>query len=212
MSARDPRDLNPPRYINEPDTVGTGTITAVTAATGLECTPTTITSTGTIGLAALGADPSGTYGDDVTSSQVTVDAYGRVTAAADVPIVLPSQTVGALPQLDLAASGSFTVSAYPFMTFWNIPTMSLTLAAGTYLLGFNATALTDGYLVLVPHDGAAIVDSMLSYGMNATSDFASVSRTNVITIGSTTTFTLQAGYTSAVAVIERYNMWSVKIA
>lgn len=85
MAAYDPRNLNPPRYRNEEET-GLGTVTSITAGTGITVSPSPITGAGTVSLETLGVDPSGTYGDATNVSQITVDAQGRVTAAADVPI------------------------------------------------------------------------------------------------------------------------------
>lgn len=86
MAAFNPRQLNPPRYRNE-DEIGLGTLISLTGGTGIAVTPDPIVETGVIALESLAVDPSGTYGDATNVSQITVDAQGRVTAAADVPIV-----------------------------------------------------------------------------------------------------------------------------
>ena len=65
-----------------------GTVTNVDTGTGLTGGP--ITSTGTISLANT-AVSAGTYGDSANSVQITVDAQGRLTAAANVAI--PQGTV-----------------------------------------------------------------------------------------------------------------------
>lgn len=61
----------------------------LTAGTAIDITDGGPGSTATVLLENTAVTP-GTYGDDVTVSQVTVDAQGRITAAVDVPIDFPS--------------------------------------------------------------------------------------------------------------------------
>lgn len=81
--------------------VNNGTVTSVTAGTGL--TGGQITTSGTIALATSGVT-AGSYGDDEASRtlthgddfdvpQITVDAYGRITAASSKKLVLPAASV-----------------------------------------------------------------------------------------------------------------------
>ncbi len=62
---------------------GGGTVTSITAGTGL--TGGTITTTGTIALDNSGVT-AGTYGSSTQSPQITVDAFGRVTAVSNQAI------------------------------------------------------------------------------------------------------------------------------
>ena len=64
-----------------------GTITQIIAASPL--TGGTINSTGTIGLGVTNVTAS-TYGSSTQSPQLTVDAYGRLTAASNVTIAVPA--------------------------------------------------------------------------------------------------------------------------
>ena len=62
---------------------GSGTVTQVNTGTGLTGGP--ITTTGTVSLANT-AVTAATYGSNTTVAQITVDAQGRITAAANVVI------------------------------------------------------------------------------------------------------------------------------
>lgn len=70
---------------------GTGTVTSVTAGTGLTGTPNPIVSTGTLAITATGVTPT-TYGDSTHVSQITVNAQGQITAASAVLITGGSPT------------------------------------------------------------------------------------------------------------------------
>ena len=82
---------------------GSGTVTSVSAGTGISVTGDN-TVNPTINLAALGVDPSGTFGDAATVAQVTVDAYGRVTAASGVAIAISASAITS-GTLELARGG-----------------------------------------------------------------------------------------------------------
>ena len=80
---------------------GNGTVTSVTAGTGL--TGGTFTTTGTVALADT-AVTIGTYGDADSVAQFTVDQQGRITGAANVDIDLDAAAV---------SSGIFNVARIP---------------------------------------------------------------------------------------------------
>ena len=72
---------------------GSGSVTNIATGTGLSGGP--ITTTGTISLANT-AVTAGTYGTASQVSQVTVDAQGRITSAANVAIAIANTAVSGL--------------------------------------------------------------------------------------------------------------------
>lgn len=72
---------------------GSGSVTNIATGTGLSGGP--ITTTGTISLANT-AVTAGTYGTASQVSQVTVDAQGRITSAANVAIAIANSAVSGL--------------------------------------------------------------------------------------------------------------------
>lgn len=72
---------------------GSGTVTSITAGAGLAGG--TITTSGTISMPATGVT-AGTYGSAANSAQITVDAYGKISSAANVAISIPAGQVTGL--------------------------------------------------------------------------------------------------------------------
>lgn len=97
-----------------------GTVTNIATGTGLTGGP--ITSNGTIELANT-AVSAGTYGDSANSVQITVDAQGRLTGAANVAI--PQGTV-----TNIATGTGLTGG--PITGTGTISLANTTVAAGTY--------------------------------------------------------------------------------
>lgn len=83
-------------WVPQPDNAGTGTVTSITAGTGLTASPgNPITSAGTLSLTNTGVS-AGTYGTSTQVPQVTVDAQGRITNVVNTTItgVAPSGAAG----------------------------------------------------------------------------------------------------------------------
>ena len=129
-------------------TPASGTVTNVTAGSGL--TGGTITGAGTIALASSGV-AAGTYGTSSAVPQLVIDAFGRVTSAGTVAV----SGGGGLP----AANGT---ASSPSINFTNSTGTGL-FRAGTSILGIS----TAGSEVMR-------IDATGYVGVNATSPTAKV--------------------------------------
>ena len=118
-----------------------GTVTSITAGTGL--TGGTITTTGTIALETSGVT-SGTYGGDTHVAQVSVDDYGRITSIAEVEIASGSGTVTSVA----TTSGTFVNVTGGTITTSGTITSDLsatgTASSTTFLRGDNTWATPAG--------------------------------------------------------------------
>ena len=123
------------------DVGAAGVVTGVTAGTGLNVgvgPGGTISTSGTLNLANTAVTPAA-YGSASSVATFTVDAQGRLTAAASTPIALNASaiTAGVLPT-DFGGTG----------------------------LGFAGTAITDGQILIGSNAGDAFVRSTLTENQN----------------------------------------------
>lgn len=142
-----------------------GTVTNIATGTGLDGGP--ITSTGTISLANT-AVAAGTYGDSANSVQITVDAQGRLTGAANVAI--PQGTV-----TNIATGTGLTGG--PITSTGTIELANTTVAAGTYGSG--------GFVPQIIIDAQGRITSATNVSVTG----ASTVVTNVATVSSGTVVT-----------------------
>jgi len=113
---------------------GSGTVTQVSTGTGLTGGP--ITTSGTISLANT-AVTAGTYGNNTTVAQITVDAQGRIIAASNVGITTGG--TGTVTQV----SGNGTVNG---ITLTGTVTSTGNLTLGGTLSNVNLTSQVTGTL------------------------------------------------------------------
>lgn len=138
--------------------VNNGTVTSVTAGTGL--TGGTITTSGTIALATSGVTAGSygddeaartlTYGDDFDVPQITVDAYGRITAASSKKLVLPAASV----DTDKKTSSSNSTSKVFLVGAASQSTSGQTTYSNTSVYMQNGVLYSEGYEVVNMNDWA----------------------------------------------------------
>lgn len=113
---------------------GNGTVTSVSAGTGL--IGGTITTSGTLALDNT-AVTAGTYGNSTHSVEVSIDTYGRITGAQNIPIALDTSDITSgtftdarIPSLATTkiTSGTFDVARIPNLDTAKITTGTFDLA------------------------------------------------------------------------------------
>jgi len=109
-----------------------GTVTSITAGTGITLTPDPITANGTVALANT-AVTAGTYGNANTVAQVTVDAQGRLTNVANVSISIANSAVTGLGTMSTQNANAVSI------TGGNISGLSVPLAVASGGTGVNVS-------------------------------------------------------------------------
>jgi hypothetical protein len=132
-----------------------GTVTNVATGTGLTGGP--ITTTGTIELANTAVTPD-TYGDATNVAQFTVDAQGRLTAAANVAISISTANVTGLGTMAVQDANNVAITGGSV----NVTTLegaNVTVTANLYanLATANTAAMPDPSLPLNPEGYVEVV-------------------------------------------------------
>lgn len=131
-----------------------GTVTSITAGTGLSGG--VITGSGTISLANTAVTPS-TYGTSVNIPQLTIDAQGRVTSA--ITNAIPTASVGTTGLLTFTDWGTFNgkIGGAGSSNY-------IAIFSGTNTISYNTNLLhSPNYLLLGYSEGLHIDGSNASY-------------------------------------------------
>ena len=197
-----------------------GTVTNVATGTGLDGGP--ITSTGTISLANTAVVP-GQYGDSGNVAQITIDAQGRITAAANVAV-----TGGGGGGSNVVVTNVVTISAGsvvewenndPIVIPWeNDSFVTIDWLSGVYFVtANNATILvncaSEPLSTLLP--GAATVSGQQFKvkKIDSSNNAATISTTSSQTIDGNLTYALSTQYQSATVQSDGSNWWiTAKVA
>jgi len=177
-----------------------GTVTNIATGTGLTGGP--ITTTGTISLANT-AVSAGSFGNATTVATFTVDAQGRLTAAANV-------TIGSLPNSALANStatlGNATITlGSTTSTVGNLTLSSATVNGASFAYvaktaGYTVTA-TDYTVAANASTGALSITLPTSVGITGKVYVVKKmdSTANVVTVATTSSQTIDGATTRALS-------------
>ena len=127
-----------------------GTVTSVGTGTGLTGGP--ITTTGNISLANT-AVVAGSYGTASQVSQVTIDAQGRITSAANVSIAIANSAVSGLGTMAIQNANAVAITGGNVVA--NVTVTNTTAASATF--GTSSLPLTPAGYIQIQLANATVV-------------------------------------------------------
>jgi trimeric autotransporter adhesin len=127
-----------------------GTVTNIATGTGLTGGP--ITGTGTISLANT-AVVAGSYGTASQVSQVTIDAQGRITSAANVAIAIANSAVSGLGTMAIQNANAVAITGGNVVA--NVTVTNTTAASATF--GTSSLPLTPAGYIQIQLANATVV-------------------------------------------------------
>ena len=127
-----------------------GTVTSITAGTGLSGG--TITSTGTVAIANT-AVAAGSYGTANNVSQITVNAQGQITSAANVAIAISNSAVSGLGTMATQNANAVAITGGNVVA--NVTVTNTTAASATF--GTSSLPLTPAGYIQIQLANATVV-------------------------------------------------------
>ena len=127
-----------------------GTVTSVGTGTGLTGGP--ITTTGNLSLANT-AVTAGSYGTASQVSQVTIDAQGRITSAANVSIAIANSAVSGLGTMAIQNANAVAITGGNVVA--NVTVTNTTAASATF--GTSSLPLTPAGYIQIQLANATVV-------------------------------------------------------
>ena len=127
-----------------------GTVTSITAGTGLSGG--TITSSGTVAIANT-AVAAGSYGTANNVSQITVNAQGQITSAANVAIAIANSAVSGLGTMSTQNANAVAITAGNVVA--NVTVTNTTAASATF--GTASLPLTPAGYIQIQLANATVV-------------------------------------------------------
>jgi hypothetical protein len=127
-----------------------GTVTNIATGTGLTGGP--ITGTGTISLANT-AVTAGSYGTASQVSQVTINAQGQITSAANVAIAIANSAVSGLGTMAIQNANAVAITGGNVVA--NVTVTNTTAASATF--GTSSLPLTPAGYIQIQLANATVV-------------------------------------------------------
>jgi hypothetical protein len=198
--------------VNVPVSTG-GSVTSVTAGTGLASTPSPIVTAGTIRLADTAVSPA-IYGSATEIPQITVDQQGRITLASNIAVSIPPAGVTSISQ-----GTGITLTPNPLVATGTIAVNTAVVALKTDLNAYlplvgGVVTGTVTFQPPAPLTTSTPAISVLQTWNNAAVDFRALSMnvTDSASSGASRLVSLQVGSSDRFYVDKFGNMVTIGVA